>query len=298
MQEASQSLANNASRSAASLEEISASMEEISVQTGENAKNATSAMELSTRARESAALGDQQMGHMVSAMKGIDESARSISKIIKVIDDIAFQTNLLALNAAVEAGRAGVHGRGFAVVAEEVRRLAGRSAQAAKETTSMIEGSSRKVNQGLDIAKATAASLSAIVASVGEVSDLVGEIAAASQEQASGISEINDALNQVDSVTQQNTAKAEEMAAASQELSSNSATLTQLLSRFRLAEVPASASSMTPEVMSALQLFMTQRGLHTASATTSNFGDEPLESLSMNGGGGGFSLNDPDFGDF
>ncbi|HHO53503.1 MAG TPA: chemotaxis protein, partial [Deltaproteobacteria bacterium] len=131
-------------------------------------------------------------------------------------------------------------------------------------------------------------------ASVGEVSDLVGEIAAASQEQASGISEINDALSQVDSVTQQNTAKAEEMAAASRELSSNSATLTQLLSRFRLAEAPAPARpTLTPEMMSALQLFMTQRGLHTASR-----GASPREQASTNGLGYNPPLNDPDFGDF
>ncbi|MBX2799012.1 MAG: hypothetical protein KTR31_15155 [Myxococcales bacterium] len=234
--EASETLASNAARSAASLQEVSASMTEISVQTGENAKNATSALDLSTRARESANVGDQQMDSMVKAMKDIDESARSISKIIKVIDDIAFQTNLLALNAAVEAGRAGVHGRGFAVVAEEVRRLAARSAQAAKETTDMIEGSSRLVNQGIDIADATAKSLSAIVSSVSEVSDLVGEIAAASQEQAHGIKEVNQSLGMVDSATQQNTAKAEEMAAASKELSSHSANLSARLERFQLAD--------------------------------------------------------------
>ncbi|HHO54409.1 MAG TPA: methyl-accepting chemotaxis protein [Deltaproteobacteria bacterium] len=293
VQEASQTLANNASRAAASLEEISASMEEISVQTGENAKNATSAMELSTRARESADLGDQQMGNMVSAMKDIEESAQNISKIIKVIDDIAFQTNLLALNAAVEAGRAGVHGRGFAVVAEEVRRLAGRSAKAAKETTEMIEGSSRKVNQGLDIAKATAASLSAIVTSVGEVSDLVGEIAAASQEQASGISEINEALSHVDFGTQQNTAKAEEMAAAGRELSAQSSELTRHLQHFRLAGQPAGAdpSSMSPEMMSALQLFMSQSGGGDVSALELL----PMEAPGESQPGGGYEKLD--FGD-
>ena len=278
--EASEALANNASRSAASLEEIAATMEEISVQTHENARNASSAQQLSTRARQSATLGDQQMQTMVTAMQDIDESARNISKIIKVIDDIAFQTNLLALNAAVEAGRAGVHGRGFAVVAEEVRRLAARSAQAAKETTEMIEGSSKRVNQGLQIAEATAASLSAIVTSVAEVSDLVGEIAAASQEQATGIGEINQALAQVDAVTQGNTAKAEEMAAASRDLFAHSSTLTGQLSGFQLSHQGGQPRLPAPR--------SAPRKGPTVDAPTD--GSVPTY--------GGMSLNDLDFGDF
>ena len=166
---ASQSLAEGATRQAAAIEQITASMGEMTAQTTQNAENATEANRLAVQAGQLASSGDQQMQAMLGAMREIEEASQSISKIIKVIDEIAFQTNLLALNAAVEAARAGVHGKGFAVVAEEVRNLAARSANAAKETTSLIEGTVKKVSQGMQIANDTAGALGQIVGSVNQV---------------------------------------------------------------------------------------------------------------------------------
>ena len=232
--DASQSLSQGATESASSLEEITASMHEMGAQTRQNAENATQASQLAGNSREVAERGNQQMQAMVSAMSEINESGRNISKIIKVIDEIAFQTNLLALNAAVEAARAGQHGKGFAVVAEEVRNLAARSAKAASETAELIEGSVKKAENGAEIADRTAEALIEIVSGVTKVTDLVAEIAAASNEQAQGISQVNQGLMQIDQVTQQNTANAEESAAAAEELSSQATQMRQMLARFTL----------------------------------------------------------------
>jgi len=232
--DSSQSLSQGATEQASSLEEITSSMNEMGSQTKQNAENATQANQLATQARDAAENGNYRMQEMVGAMGKINESSRNISKIIKVIDEIAFQTNLLALNAAVEAARAGKHGKGFAVVAEEVRNLAARSAKAAKETAELIEGSVKKVEGGTEIANRTAEALKEIVEGIGKATDLVGEIAAASNEQAQGIAQVNQGLGQIDQVTQQNTANAEESSSASEELSSQAVQLREMLSRFKL----------------------------------------------------------------
>ena len=232
--DSAQALSQGATEQASSLEEISASMHQMTAQTRQSAENAAQANQLSAQSRTAAQKGNDLMAEMMDAMEEIGTASHNISRIIKVIDEIAFQTNLLALNAAVEAARAGQHGKGFAVVAEEVRNLAARSAKAAKETADLIEGSVRKADTGGQIAERTAAALQEIVTGITKVSDLVGEIAAASTEQAEGISQVNIGLGQIDQVTQQNTASAEQSAAAAQELSGQAEDLRRMLSRFRL----------------------------------------------------------------
>ncbi len=248
--DSAQSLSQGATESASSLEEISSSLTELTSQTKQNAANANQVNQLSTEAQGAVDTGNQQMKKMVGAMEEINEAGRNISKIIKVIDEIAFQTNLLALNAAVEAARAGQHGKGFAVVAEEVRNLAARSAKAAKETAELIEGSVQKTENGAAIASDTAESLQQISAQVTKVSDLAEEIAAASDEQANGIEQINQGIGQIDSVTQQNTANAEESAASAEELSGQATLLQEMLRRFRLKQglKRQSASPAAPAV--------------------------------------------------
>jgi len=230
----SQSLSQAATEQASSLEEISSSITELGSQTANNAENAAQANDLTEKVKNNADNGNQHMQAMMDAMEEINQSGQNISKINKVIDEIAFQINLLALNAAVEAARAGKHGRGFAVVAEEVRNLAARSAAAARETSALIEGSVEKTKKGSEIASTTAEALSEILEGVSEARDLVAEIANASNEQAQGISQVSHGLTQLDNVTQQNTANAEESAAAAEELSGQAEQLRQMLSHFIL----------------------------------------------------------------
>lgn len=237
--DSSQALSQGATESASSLEEMTASMNEMAGQVRTNAENASTANQLSSESKQSSEKGNTQMSEMVSAMDEINQAGQNISKIIKVIDEIAFQTNLLALNAAVEAARAGQHGKGFAVVAEEVRNLAARSAKAAKETAELIEGSVALTDRGTLMAQQTAGALKEIMHSTNKVSDLLEEIAAASNEQSQGINEITTGLTQIDQVTQQNTANAEESASAAEELSGQALQLREMLQRFTLNKVTA-----------------------------------------------------------
>lgn len=230
----SMALSQGATEQASSVEELSSSLEEIASQTRLNADNASKANKLAETAKDKADIGNSQMKEMLKAMDEINDSSSNISKIIKVIDDIAFQTNILALNAAVEAARAGQHGKGFAVVAEEVRNLAARSAKAAKETTTMIESSIKKVDGGTKIANQTADALVQIVDNITKVATLVGNIAVASNEQASGIAQVNQGIMQVSDVVQMNSATSQESAAASEELSSQSEMLKDQVMRFKL----------------------------------------------------------------
>ena len=244
-------LSQRTEEQAASLEQTSASMEEISSTVKKNAENAQAANQSASSAREVADRGGQIVAKAVEAMGHIEGSSRKISDIIGVIDEIARQTNLLALNAAVEAARAGDAGRGFAVVATEVRSLAQRSSQAAKDIKDLITNSNSQVQQGVDLVNKAGAALAEIVGSIKSVADIVGDIAAASTEQATGIEQVNKALAQMDEVTQQNSALVEENAATAKALETQAQAMGERVAFFQTEAGAAThatgASNATPK---------------------------------------------------
>ena len=219
-----QSLSQGATTQAASLEETSASMEEMASMTRQNAENSQNAAGLMTEVDAQVRASNETLAEMVTSMAAIQESSQQVGRIIKTIDEIAFQTNILALNAAVEAARAGEAGMGFAVVADEVRSLAQRSAQAARDTASLIEASIMKTQDGSARVEEVAHAISAITSSVGKVKGLVDEVSLASKQQSQGIDQVAQAIAQMEKVTQTTAATSEESAAASEELSAQAET--------------------------------------------------------------------------
>ena len=234
-----QSLAQGTTEQASAVEELAATINEIHGHVANNAENAKMASEQAMTTAAELEQGKEQMEQMTTAMNQINDSASEISKIIKTIEDIAFQTNILALNAAVEAARAGSAGKGFAVVADEVRNLASKSAEASKNTASLIDATVQAVREGTGIANETALSIGRIVVASEEAAKLVHEISKASQEQAASIAQVTLGIDQISSVVQTNSATSEESAAASKELSTQAQVLKDLVNRFELKEVMA-----------------------------------------------------------
>lgn len=227
-------LADNTTKQAGAIQELSSTLADIAAQTNQNSENAEQASSITQSARQTADMGDGYMKEMLESMRQISAASENISKIIKVIEDISFQTNILALNAAVEAARAGAAGKGFAVVADEVRNLANKSAQAAKETTSLIQDTIDKVHTGTGKASQAADALREIVTGVEESNSMVQRIAAVSKEQASALAEVNAGIEQISEAVQTNSATSEESAATSEEMSAQAEQLKHEIARFKL----------------------------------------------------------------
>jgi methyl-accepting chemotaxis protein len=238
-----QDLSNRTEEQAASLQKTAASMEQISSTVKHSAENAKQATRIALQASEAADNGGSVVGQVITTMDDILVASKKIAEIVGVIDGIAFQTNILALNAAVEAARAGEDGRGFAVVAGEVRNLAQRSAQAAKEIKNMISESVQKVDAGSVLVHQAGTAMTDIVAQVKRVNDLIAEISQAAVEQSAGISQVTDAVTQMDNVTQQNAALVEQSAAAAASMRSDSSALAQAVSAFKVSQGESTATA-------------------------------------------------------
>jgi methyl-accepting chemotaxis protein len=235
-------LSSRTEEQASALQQTAAAMTQLGGTVRQNAESARQANQLAMSASTVAAQGGEVVGEVVSTMRGINDSSHKIADIIGVIDGIAFQTNILALNAAVEAARAGEQGRGFAVVAGEVRTLAQRSAEAAKQIKQLIEASVQQVEQGSRQVDQAGSTMQEVVSTIRRVTDLVGEITAASTEQSEGVSQVAHAITQMDQTTQQNAALVEQSAAAAGSLQRQSSDLVQAVSRFRTAEGAAGSA--------------------------------------------------------
>jgi methyl-accepting chemotaxis protein len=290
---ASQSLAEGASEQAASIEETSSSLEEMSSMTKQNADHAREADTLMKEATQVVDSANRSMDELASSMAEITQASEETQKIVKTIDEIAFQTNLLALNAAVEAARAGEAGAGFAVVADEVRNLAMRAAEAAKNTSELIEGTSKRINDGSDLMSRTNKGFDEVAATSVKVAELVAEIAAASKEQAQGIDQINSAVAEMDKVVQQNAASAEESASASEEMNAQAEQMKAMVDELvvlvegstnRAVKPKASAPSMVSKVK-----HLTHRKPHTQMEASGSNDVNPDQII---------PLEDADFKDF
>ena len=234
MSSTSQNIADGSSQQAGSIEEISSSLQEINAMTEQNTATAKEALKLSKNSKEAAKRSANSMEQLTQAIQRIKSSSDETSKIIKTIDDIAFQTNLLALNAAVEAARAGEAGKGFAVVAEEVRNLAIRSADAAKNTSAMIEESIKNTDSGVVFNEQVTNVLSELIGQVNKVEELMAEISSASEQQSEGINQVNIAMDQITQITQQNSANSEETASIAEELSGQAENMREMIGKFML----------------------------------------------------------------
>ena len=241
-----QDLSNRTEQQACALEETAATMDELGSTVRNNADNAKQANQLALGASAVALQGGTVVGQVVETMKGINDSSRRIADIISVIDGIAFQTNILALNAAVEAARAGEQGRGFAVVAGEVRSLAQRSADAAKEIKLLINASVERVEHGTALVDQAGKTMGEIVGAIKRVTDIVGEISSASAEQSSGVAQVGEAVTQMDQATQQNAALVEESAAAAESMKQQAHQLVEAVAVFKLRQGEHAQRVATP----------------------------------------------------